>query len=124
MLIQLEEGDPRPIYFQIVDDVRRALAVGSLRPGEALPSVRQLATELRVNPNTVLMAYRELERAGVVETRRGLGTYALALSAPEETRSVLALDLARRALRGAYRHGLTPGEFIEAVQRAAREETS
>lgn len=122
MLVQLEETDPRPIYVQIVDDIRRALVLGTVRSGELLPSVRQLAADLRVNPNTVLMAYRELERAGVVETRRGQGTFALASPAPAETQAALALEVARRSLREAYRHGLAPEDFIVAIRRVAEDE--
>jgi len=75
LLIAIDETDPRPIYQQIVDEVRRALVLGSLGEEDPLPSVRQLAADLRVNPNTVQQAYRELEREGLVYVRRGLGTY-------------------------------------------------
>jgi GntR family transcriptional regulator len=74
MFVALDSNDPRPIYVQIVDEVRRALVVGDLAADDPLPSVRRLATDLRVNPNTVSQAYRELERDGVVEVRRGQGT--------------------------------------------------
>ena len=70
--------DPRsatPIYDQIATQVKHAVAAGRLRHGDALPSVRQLAVELRVNPNTVARAYRELESEGVVESRQGAGTF-------------------------------------------------
>ena len=70
--------DPRsatPIYDQVATQVKHAVAAGTLKRGEALPSVRQLAVMLRVNPNTVARAYRELESEGVVESRRGQGTF-------------------------------------------------
>jgi GntR family transcriptional regulator len=69
--------DPRsgvPIYVQLVEGVRHALAVGTLRPGERLPTVRALAGELAVAPNTVVKAYNELQRAGLIESRPGVGT--------------------------------------------------
>ena len=64
-LIVVDPGDPRPIYVQIVDEVRRAVVLGSLAPEESLPSVRQLAAELGLNANTITRAYRELEREGL-----------------------------------------------------------
>jgi GntR family transcriptional regulator len=71
------EVDPRsgvPIYVQIVDQVRRAVGVGGLRPGEKLPTVRRLAEDLAVAPNTIVKAYNELQRMGLVESRPGVGT--------------------------------------------------
>ena len=64
-----------PIYRQIVDQVRHAVAGGTLRPGDRLPAVRELAIELAVNPNTIAKAYQDLERAGIIETLRGRGTF-------------------------------------------------
>jgi GntR family transcriptional regulator len=75
MRVAISDGDHRPIYAQIMDEVRRALVVGSLAPEDPLPSVREPAAELRVNPNTVAQAYRELAGGGVVYMRRGLGTF-------------------------------------------------
>lgn len=63
-----------PIYVQLVDGVRRALEVGTLRPGERLPTVRALAEELTVAPNTVVKAYNELQREGLISSRAGVGT--------------------------------------------------
>jgi GntR family transcriptional regulator len=71
------EVNPRggvPIYVQIVDQVRHALEVGGLRPGERLPTVRQLASDLTIAPNTIVKAYNELQRMGLVESRPGVGT--------------------------------------------------
>ncbi len=68
--------NPRdPIYLQIVERFRRAIARGELRPGEKVPAVRELAGQLLVNPNTVQRSYQELEREGLFATRRGLGTF-------------------------------------------------
>src|SRR5688572_12087904 len=75
MLINLDPNDGRPLYLQIMDDVRRAIVVGSLRAEDPLPSVRELAAELVVNPRTVSQAYQELEREGVIYVRRGQGTF-------------------------------------------------
>lgn len=64
-----------PIYIQIVNQVKRAAASGLLKTGDQLPSVRELASELTVNPNTIAKAYQDLERTGVIETVRGVGTF-------------------------------------------------
>lgn len=68
--------DPaRPIYQQIIEEFKRALARGELRPGDRIPSQRELAQVAKVNPNTVQRAYREMEQMGLVETLRGQGTF-------------------------------------------------
>ncbi|HEX7545453.1 MAG TPA: GntR family transcriptional regulator [Gemmatimonadaceae bacterium] len=119
MLISVDANDPRPLYVQIVDDVRRALVLGSLAVDEALPSVRQLAGELRINPNTVSQAYRELEREGVVEVRRGQGTFVVKASVNGTQRRALARDVAARALRDAHRNGLGADELIQAIRNSS-----
>jgi GntR family transcriptional regulator len=75
LMLQIATGDPRPISRQIVDGVRRAVAAGELAPGAQLPSVRGLATQLSINPNTVAKAYAELVAEGWLESRQGLGLY-------------------------------------------------
>jgi GntR family transcriptional regulator len=75
MLDRIDSRSRTPLYSQIATQFRVAIAAGALRPGEALPSVRQLASELRVNPATVVQAYRGLELEGLVSTRHGAGTY-------------------------------------------------
>ena len=116
MPIRLDPKDARPIYVQIMDEIRRSLVVGSLAPEDPLPSVRQLATELRVNPNTVSQAYRELERQGVVEARRGSGTFVVQSSVNGSQRAALARDVALRALRDAHRNGLSADDLIDAIR--------
>ena len=122
MLITIDATDPRPIYQQIVDEVRRGLVLGTLGAGDPLPSVRQLAGELKVNPNTVQQAYRELEREGLVHVRRGKGTYVAEMQdgGRARQRSTLATSVAQRALRDAHRHGLGVEELVEAIRRASR----
>ena len=73
MQLQISTRDGIPIYLQIVNQVKYLVAAERLAPGEALPSVRKLAEQLVINPNTVARAYRELESAGVLATRRGAG---------------------------------------------------
>ncbi|AEE16107.1 GntR family transcriptional regulator [Treponema brennaborense] len=64
-----------PIYLQIMNDIKRQIFSGALAPGDKLPSVRELAESIKVNPNTIVRSYQELEREGVTETRRGTGTF-------------------------------------------------
>ena len=75
LMIQIATGDPRPIGKQIVDAVRMKIATGELEPGDQLPSVRGLAQQLTVNPNTVAKAYAELAAEGWLESRQGLGLF-------------------------------------------------
>ncbi|MDI6907247.1 MAG: GntR family transcriptional regulator [Thermoanaerobacterales bacterium] len=65
----------KPIYLQIVDEIKRAVARGELAPGDRIPSLRELAQQARVNPNTVQRAFQEMERSGLTETLRGQGTF-------------------------------------------------
>jgi len=75
MLLQIDFKSGKPVYLQLVDQIRYAAASGGLRPGEALPSIRPLAEELRVNRNTIAKAYAELESQGVIETLPGKGCF-------------------------------------------------
>jgi GntR family transcriptional regulator len=101
-----------PIYLQVVEQVKHAVASGALAAGERIPSVRDLALQLRVNPNTVAKAYQELQRQGVVETRRGSGVY-VGETTPELTerhKEELVGRLLDRALVEAHHLGLTDDE--------------
>ncbi|HWI65472.1 MAG TPA: GntR family transcriptional regulator [Symbiobacteriaceae bacterium] len=75
MWYHIDPSSGTPIYRQLVDQVRQAVASGVLRAGDRLPSVRDLAIELAVNPNTIAKAYQELERESVIETPRGKGSF-------------------------------------------------
>ena len=75
--ISLDFGSSDPIYAQVVEQVREQLTTGELKPGDQLPTVRQLASDLRVNFNTIARAYRLLDEAGLISTQRGRGTYLL-----------------------------------------------
>lgn len=120
MLISIDGADARPIYVQIMDEIRRAVVVGTVGAHDALPSVRQLASELRVNPNTVQQAYRELEREGLVYVRRGQGTFVSEgwEGGTARERRELAVMVADRALREAYRNGLSAEELVTAIRAA------
>ncbi|MEP6916091.1 MAG: GntR family transcriptional regulator [Acidobacteriota bacterium] len=82
MRFQLNFTSGKPVYLQLVDQVKSAAASGAVRPGEPLPSIRPLAEELRVNRNTVAKAYGELESQGVIETIAGKGCFVRAGSSP------------------------------------------
>src|SRR5437868_5388825 len=80
-IVAVDPKDSTPIYAQLERGLRAAIASGRLNPGEQLPTVRQLAVDLRVNANTVARVYADLEKAGVLETRRGVGSFVLATAA-------------------------------------------
>jgi GntR family transcriptional regulator len=82
MRFHLNFKSGKPVYLQVVDQVKSAAASGAVRPGESLPSIRPLAEELRVNRNTVAKAYAELESQGVIETVAGKGCFVRATSSP------------------------------------------
>jgi len=77
-LVAIDPHDRTPLYAQLERALRAAIATGRLRPGDQLPTVRQLAVELRINANTVARVYVDLERSGVIETRRGVGSFVTA----------------------------------------------
>ena len=95
MMIELDFRSHVPIYSQIVDQVKQLVARGALQPGEQLPTVRQLAADLRVNFNTVARAYRMLDEAGVISTQQGRGTYVL-----EPAKAAAIHSLREAALEG------------------------
>lgn len=111
---------PAPIWSQIEDCVRQLVASGALRPGDPLPSVRDLAREQRINPNTVANAYQRLADAGVLESRRGEGTFVAerppAMSATERARALR--DGAARLAALAVNLGATQPEAIASLQSA------
>jgi GntR family transcriptional regulator len=113
----LEPASALPVYVQLREQVLRALAAGRLAPGVQLPTVRQIAVHLGVNPNTVNRAYIELERDGVVTTARGRGTFvADTQSRPNaELADARLRDIARRAIGEARSLGFTADEFSAAL---------
>jgi len=101
------------LYAQIAERVRGAIAAGELRPADPLPSVRDLAAQLRVNPATVVQAYRDLEHEGFVEIRHGTGSFVreLAPGRKARERSRQARALVRRLLADARRIGVSPADL-------------
>ena len=108
-----------PIYIQIVEQVRQQVVDGGLKPGDQLPTVRALASDLRINFNTVSRAYRLLDEAGVISTQQGRGTYILEMPPPEvaeRLRIESLVALARRYLGETHRLGFTPEQAIEHIR--------
>ncbi len=98
--------DPRsgiPIYLQIIEQVKRSVALGLLAPGEQLPTVKQLALDLTVNPNTVARAYRDLEHDAVIETASGRGSFVRANGSADSASIAAGRDVARSEIDGAVR---------------------
>lgn len=117
-IVSVDPRDPTPIYAQLERGLRAGIATGKLRPGEQLPTVRQLAVELKVNANTVARVYAELERAGVLETRRGVGSFVSATPAqahPPREHERRLRAFATRVLADADRSGFAIDEVIDAL---------
>ena len=118
MLDDLDPRSPVPLYEQIAGRIRLAVAAQEYAAGDALPSVRQLASSLRVNPATVVAAYRDLEREGFVEMRHGAGTFVRALPAEKRgaERTRQARELARATLSEAARLGIAARDLLAALR--------
>ncbi len=113
-----------PIYLQITEQIRRGVAAGILLPGDQLPSVRELAARLLVNPNTVARVYRDLERDGLLETRRGQGTFvgAEAVSMAEGERRRLITGQLRAVARDVRAFGLDEEAALDLFRRVLKDE--
>src|ERR1700737_4847417 len=117
---QLNPKSGVPIYRQIQDLIRYGVASGLLSPGEQLPTVRALAVELSVNPNTVIKAYTELERSGVLTTEQGTGTFVAPetrLPISELERQSKLVTLCTEFLAEAARFQFTPEEILQSISR-------
>jgi GntR family transcriptional regulator len=122
--LEVDSKDPTPLHAQIERAIRVAIATGRLAAGAQLPTVRQLAVDLRVNANTVAKVYAHLEREGTLETRRGVGTFVS--GAHDETRNQDARRaelraLAQRALADASSRGFSAEEFVRDVHSLLKE---
>ena len=118
-LVMIDSADPTPIYAQLERGFRAAVATNRLRPGDQLPTVRQLAVDLQINANTVARVYAELERAGVIETKRGVGSFITATPAkahPPRERERRLRIFVTRVLADAEAVGFSTDEVIEALR--------
>ncbi len=107
MEIEINFRSGVPIYIQIMDQVKHLIAVGGLQPGDQLPTVRQMAADLRVNFNTIARAYRLLDEAGIISTQHGRGTFILEMESAEHGEKLRRQDLARLT-----RHYLTEADRL------------
>ncbi|HEY6809288.1 MAG TPA: GntR family transcriptional regulator [Gemmatimonadales bacterium] len=119
MFDHIDPRSPTPLYAQISGRLKVAVAAGELRPGESLPSVRQLAARLRLNPATIAQAYRELESEGFVEMRQGSGTFIKDVATDRRTRERgdQAVRLVRAMLAEAAKLGIQKDDLLRAMER-------
>ena len=113
----LDHRDPRPIYAQIIDHYRELIAAGVMRPGERLPSVRELAVELSINPNTIQRSYRALELEGWIATVPGKGCFVCGSPSAlekEKERLFMSFDEAAAALLNL---GVSPEELARRIRK-------
>ena len=116
---EVDTRSPTPIYAQLDRAIRAAIATGALVPGMQLPTVRQLAVDLAVNANTVARVYVQLERDGILETRRGVGTFVREAPSPQAARSHRERelrDLIQRFVGDAALLGFTLPELIDQLR--------
>ena len=118
MFIQVNFKAGKPVYLQMVDQIKSAAASGALQPGEPLPAIRPLAEQLRVNRNTVAKAYAELESQGIIETRAGKGCFVTENNSPfkKEVRQKLLADDIDAAIVQAYHLQVNEKDFLELVK--------
>jgi GntR family transcriptional regulator len=118
MLLQIDFKSGKPVYLQLVDQIRYAAASGALRPGEPLPSIRPLAEELRVNRNTIAKAYAELESQGVIESLPGKGCFLKEVRSPfsEKAREDLLIKEIDDALVTAHQLQIDHATFLKLVE--------
>ena len=119
-MFQVDTSHPTPLYHQLERSIRFAIATGRLNVGDQLPTVRQLAVDLRINANTVAKVYTELERSGVVETRRGVGTFVTARpneAASPRDRERRLRELTDHFVSETHRHGFSLDDVIEHLEK-------
>ena len=126
MFDNIDPRSPTPLYAQIASRLRMAIAAGEVRSGDGLPSVRHLASRLRVNPATVVQAYRELELDGLVSTRQGAGTFVqeVAVERRQKDRQQEARRLVREMLAQAGSIGISVAELQDAIERELKPVTN
>ncbi len=119
MQIKIDLRSKIPIYVQVMDEIKHMIATGTLKPGDQLPTVRQLAADLRVNFNTIARAYRLLDEAGLISTQHGRGTYILSPPSEENSDRLRRQDiewLTRRYLNDAASLNYAPDEVRKIIE--------
>ena len=118
-MVSIDPRDRTPIYTQLERGLRAAMATSRLRPGDQLPTVRQLAVELKINANTVARVYSDLERAGAIETRRGVGSFVTASAQkarPPKEHDKRLRAFVTRLLAEAGSAGFSVDEIVEGLR--------
>lgn len=122
-MYRIDQRSPVPVYEQLARQVERGIVSGRLRNGEKLPSIRELASTLRINPNTVAKTYRQLEKDGLVTSRKGLGIF---VSTEDidlgSTREILITELMEEYIRKARALGLEDGEIVKGLSKRLMED--
>jgi len=117
--VTIEFDNNTPIYIQIMNYIKKQIVIGKLGPGDKIESVRDLATELQINPNTIQRTFQELEREGIVETKRGLGRYVTdEESTIMQIKKEMAGDLLGRFVNGMKELGFSKGDIVSLVEDA------
>ncbi|HEY2951346.1 MAG TPA: GntR family transcriptional regulator [Verrucomicrobiae bacterium] len=118
MFLQLNFKSGKPVYLQVVDQIKAAAASGALQPGEPLPSIRPLAEQLRINRNTVAKAYTELESQGIVENLAGKGCFVTQNNSPfkKAVRQKMLADDIDAAIVQAHHLQVNDRDFLELVK--------
>ena len=119
MLLTIDTRDPRPIYQQVADGIKELIARGTLQEGASLPPVRQLAADLGVNLNTIVTAYRELQKDGLITVKHGSGAIVASRTAAERNQAELLRPL-RTALTELVLAGLSPRKIMSIVVQELR----
>ena len=120
-MVTMNNRDPRPIYEQVKDNYRKLIVSGVLSPDEKLPSVRELATELAINPNTIQRAYRELEQEGIIYSVPGKGSFAAEKGEAIEAKRAGALAKFDEAVKELSQLGVAITELIERLKGREKE---
>ena len=117
-MIHLDYRDSRPIYEQVKDSLRRLMVTGVLAPGDKLPSVRSMATQLSINPNTIQRAYRQLEMEGWIATVPGKGCFVCGCPANDPQQELKCLNTLEETVQRLLAMGYTRQELIQKIEEA------
>ena len=120
-MVQLDYRDARPIYSQIVDNFRSQILAGVLQNGDRLPSVRELASDLAINPNTIQRAYRELEMEGWIASVPGKGSFVCGVPSGPRLEQMELLEAFDKTVQTLLYLGVTKEELIVRLQRGGNE---
>ena len=111
-MVHLDYRDARPIYTQIIDGIKEQITTGVMMPGDKLPSVREMASSLAINPNTIQRAYRELEQLGFISTVPGKGCFVCAPGSAMTQEQLILLEQFDRTVSQLLQLGIRPEELI------------